>query len=215
MYLASSRSFSDRQTYLRICDSFLTNAAPSATTTDDEDSGESSPFLLDEKRQFFSTHLAKVFFTLASDPVSNVRVVFAEIVLKHQGKQMDVGRCFPCDDLFDDSRCVILYCCTSLNVFADYLRDCEACPEALKVLLSSTEFYIPEELLAVLPAAPSATSTTSTTAEEVGAAALSETSAETPTTVGVEDVTLEVSSSEETSSEASISVEITAVDPVA
>lgn len=42
-------------------------------------------FSLNEKRLFFSTHLATVFFTFTSDPVSNVRVVFAEMVLKHQG----------------------------------------------------------------------------------------------------------------------------------
>lgn len=83
--LASSRHFCDRQTYLRICDSFIGAVDSAEATEGEEDASQDSSAAREEKRQFFSTYLAPAFFSLASDPVSNVRVVFAEMVLRHQG----------------------------------------------------------------------------------------------------------------------------------
>ncbi|TYZ61471.1 hypothetical protein PybrP1_004679 [[Pythium] brassicae (nom. inval.)] len=129
--LASSRHFSDRQTYLHICESFLGAPAPAAPTTatveddatadsDSPSANADTPAVRDEKRAFFSTHLAPAFFSLAADPVSNVRVVFAELVLRHRV----------------------------------FLTEKESCPDAIKELLSAHEFAVVEELLAALAPAP-------------------------------------------------------------
>ncbi|KAF1326682.1 Protein phosphatase 2a regulatory subunit, partial [Globisporangium splendens] len=79
--LAVTKHFTDRQSYLKICDTFL---SPPPAATDGDPAGSSSPSLLEQNRVFFCTQLAAVFFTLASDPVSNVRLIFAETVLAHQ-----------------------------------------------------------------------------------------------------------------------------------
>ncbi|RLN94790.1 hypothetical protein BBJ28_00026069, partial [Nothophytophthora sp. Chile5] len=88
--LAKSSHYKDRQCYLKICASFL---APSSceeqvkTTGDDgQESAEPSAATANSvnARAFFSSQLATVFFTLALDPVSNVRCVFAETVVDHQ-----------------------------------------------------------------------------------------------------------------------------------
>uniref|UniRef100_H3GYE2 Serine/threonine-protein phosphatase 4 regulatory subunit 1 n=1 Tax=Phytophthora ramorum TaxID=164328 RepID=H3GYE2_PHYRM len=50
----------------------------------EDDEVQEDTKLADAARDFFSSKLAAVFFTLALDPVSNVRVVFAETAIKHQ-----------------------------------------------------------------------------------------------------------------------------------
>ncbi|KAG7401562.1 Serine/threonine-protein phosphatase 4 regulatory subunit 1 [Phytophthora boehmeriae] len=78
--LANSSHYQDRQCFLKICTSFL------ATTdrTEQSEDAEEDAKLIAAAREFFSSKLATVFFTLAVDPVSNVRIVFAEAVIEHQ-----------------------------------------------------------------------------------------------------------------------------------
>ncbi|KAG2759632.1 hypothetical protein PC129_g7846 [Phytophthora cactorum] len=78
--LAKSSHYQDRQCFVKICASFL-----STTSRRDEDADEAPENAkADAARSFFSSKLAAVFFTLALDPVSNVRVVFSETAIKHQ-----------------------------------------------------------------------------------------------------------------------------------
>lgn len=78
--LARSSHYQDRQCFVKICASFL-----STTSGQDEDADERRDKAnADAARSFFSAKLAAVFFTLALDPVSNVRVVFSETAIKHQ-----------------------------------------------------------------------------------------------------------------------------------
>ncbi|KAG1710514.1 hypothetical protein DVH05_013240 [Phytophthora capsici] len=74
--LAKSSHYQDRQCFIKICASFL--------PTLDTDETEEDATLVDIARNFFVEKLAVVFFSLARDPVSNVRVVFSEIAIKHQ-----------------------------------------------------------------------------------------------------------------------------------
>eukprot|EP00644_Phytophthora_capsici_P010268 jgi/Phyca11/573054/estExt2_Genewise1.C_PHYCAscaffold_510068 len=74
--LAKSSHYQDRQCFIKICASFL--------PTLDTDETEEDATLVDIARNFFVEKLAVVFFSLALDPVSNVRVVFSEIAIKHQ-----------------------------------------------------------------------------------------------------------------------------------
>ncbi|KAI9914924.1 hypothetical protein PsorP6_007749 [Peronosclerospora sorghi] len=77
--LAHSLHYQDRQCFVKICASFLpTNG------TQDKSESEDDTILADAARDFFTSKLAAVFFTLAMDPVSNVRVVFAETAVQHQ-----------------------------------------------------------------------------------------------------------------------------------
>ncbi|KUF97299.1 ATP-binding Cassette (ABC) Superfamily [Phytophthora nicotianae] len=76
--LAKSSHYQDRQCFVKIGASFL-----STTSQQDEDAGEALE-KAKAARSFFTSKLAAVLFTLALDPVSNVRVVFSEIAIKHQ-----------------------------------------------------------------------------------------------------------------------------------
>ncbi|KAH7474214.1 Serine/threonine-protein phosphatase 4 regulatory subunit 1 [Phytophthora ramorum] len=80
--LAKSSHYQDRQCFLKICASFLSSTPRNEQSEDDEVQEDTK--LADAARDFFSSKLAAVFFTLALDPVSNVRVVFAETAIKHQ-----------------------------------------------------------------------------------------------------------------------------------
>ncbi|CAH0476206.1 unnamed protein product [Peronospora belbahrii] len=71
--LAHSSHYQDRQCFVKICASFL-----------DRGEVQEDVALTDAAREFFTSKLAIVFFTLAMDPVSNVRMVFAETTVKHQ-----------------------------------------------------------------------------------------------------------------------------------
>lgn len=81
--LATSSNNVDRQGFLKICRAFLSfpvDATPKRETTAEDTSTASCG------QPFFNTHFAPVFFTLANDPVSNVRLLFAQILLEYQGK---------------------------------------------------------------------------------------------------------------------------------
>ncbi|KAG7381379.1 Serine/threonine-protein phosphatase 4 regulatory subunit 1 [Phytophthora pseudosyringae] len=78
--LAKSSHFQDRQCFVKLCASFLS----STSRKEDADEAAEDAKLADAARDFFSSQLASVFFTLALDPVSNVRVVFSETAIKHQ-----------------------------------------------------------------------------------------------------------------------------------
>ena len=62
---------------MKICASFLLTKEP-------QEVSEKDAVLACAARDFFSSQLAAVFFTLALDPVSNVRLVFAETAVEHQ-----------------------------------------------------------------------------------------------------------------------------------
>ncbi|KAE8882140.1 hypothetical protein PF005_g7540 [Phytophthora fragariae] len=81
--LAKSSHFQERQCYVKIFASFLSTTSP-GEQSQDEGSTQEEATLADAARDFFSSKLASVFFTLALDPVSNVRVVFSETLVKHQ-----------------------------------------------------------------------------------------------------------------------------------
>ncbi|KAK1944697.1 Serine/threonine-protein phosphatase 4 regulatory subunit 1 [Phytophthora citrophthora] len=76
--LAKSSHYQDRQCFIKICTSFLPGKSRNADETEEDAK------LVDAARNFFVEKLAVVFFSLALDPVSNVRVVFSEIAIKHQ-----------------------------------------------------------------------------------------------------------------------------------
>ncbi|CAI5729540.1 hypothetical protein KXD40_003576 [Peronospora effusa] len=75
--LAHSSHYKDRQCFVKICASFL-------IAKHDESKAQEDIALTNAARDFFSSKLAAVFFTLALDPVSNVRIVFAATAIKHQ-----------------------------------------------------------------------------------------------------------------------------------
>ena len=75
--LAHSPHYQDRQCFVKICSSFLLTKEP-------QEVSEKDAALAHAARDFFSSQLAAVFFTLAVDPVSNVRLVFAETAVEHQ-----------------------------------------------------------------------------------------------------------------------------------
>uniref|UniRef100_M4BY62 Serine/threonine-protein phosphatase 4 regulatory subunit 1 n=1 Tax=Hyaloperonospora arabidopsidis (strain Emoy2) TaxID=559515 RepID=M4BY62_HYAAE len=75
--LARSTHYQDRQCFVKICASFLLTKEP-------QEVSEKDAVLACAARDFFSSQLAAVFFTLALDPVSNVRLVFAETAVEHQ-----------------------------------------------------------------------------------------------------------------------------------
>lgn len=79
--LAKSSHYQDRQCYAKVCASFLSTTYPNDQSI--AESAEDTK-LTDAARNFFTTRLAAVFFTLALDPVSNVRVVFSEVAIQHQ-----------------------------------------------------------------------------------------------------------------------------------
>ncbi|CEG36607.1 Protein phosphatase 2A regulatory subunit A and related proteins [Plasmopara halstedii] len=87
--LAKSSHYQDRQCYAKVCASFL------STNFRDQNCGETTKDanLLEEARDFFLLKLAVTFFTLALDPVSNVRVVFCEIVFHNQQLCRDHPEC--------------------------------------------------------------------------------------------------------------------------
>jgi hypothetical protein len=70
--LATSKHYIDRQGFLKICSAFL-----SSDSTDKADD--------DAYRPFFIAHLSTAFFQLSKDPVLNVRVVFTDLAISHQG----------------------------------------------------------------------------------------------------------------------------------
>lgn len=72
--LAISTHYQDRQCFIKVCASFLSTTFP--------DLGKMELEKL--SRHFFSSRLATVFFALALDLVSNVRVVFSGVAIKHQ-----------------------------------------------------------------------------------------------------------------------------------
>ncbi|GMF22068.1 unnamed protein product [Phytophthora lilii] len=84
--LAKSSHYQDRQCFLKICASFLSNPSQA-------NQGEKCVKSVKAAREFFSSKLAAVFFTLALDPVSNVRVVFVETAVKHQQLCRDHPEC--------------------------------------------------------------------------------------------------------------------------
>jgi hypothetical protein len=81
--LARSSHFQDRQCFLKICASFLSTTS-TKEQSHDAAAAEEDAELAAAARAFFVSKLASVFFTLALDPVSNVRFVFAESAVKHQ-----------------------------------------------------------------------------------------------------------------------------------
>lgn len=80
--LAASTRFTDRQVFVFVCQSFLQDA-------------------VDEKPvdgcavELFVRRLAPVFFSIAQDAVSNVRVVFATMLLQHRDKLVALESCPP------------------------------------------------------------------------------------------------------------------------
>lgn len=80
--LAKSSHYQERQCFVKICASFL--PTPSQEQSQDDGKAQQDATLADAARDFFSSNLAAVFFTLALDPVSNVRIVFSEILVKYQ-----------------------------------------------------------------------------------------------------------------------------------
>lgn len=77
--LATSTHYIDRQGFLKICSAFL-NSDRCDLESDD-----------DAYRPFFIAHLSTAFFKLAKDPVLNVRLVFAELTISHQGMMLLCG----------------------------------------------------------------------------------------------------------------------------
>ncbi|CAI5732370.1 unnamed protein product [Hyaloperonospora brassicae] len=75
--LAHSPHYQDRQCFVKICSSFLLTKEP-------QEVSEKDAALARAARDFFSSQLAAVFFTLAVDTVSNVRLVFAETAVEHR-----------------------------------------------------------------------------------------------------------------------------------
>lgn len=71
--LATSKHYIDRQGFIKICSAFL-SSDPTVEKADD-----------DAYRPFFVAHLSAAFFELATDPVLNVRLVFTDLAIGHQG----------------------------------------------------------------------------------------------------------------------------------
>lgn len=84
--LARSSNYKDRQCFLKISASFL-------AVSSRHDAGESDDKLVAAAREFFTTQLAAHFFELAADPVSNVRMVFAETVILQQQFFVETSAC--------------------------------------------------------------------------------------------------------------------------
>ncbi|GLD93661.1 hypothetical protein PINS_up002266 [Pythium insidiosum] len=81
---ATSRCFTDRQAFARVCSAFLSR--PEQETEDERQGNE-------RVASVFATSLADAFFALVRDPVSNVRVVVAEIVLMHRDELLTHASC--------------------------------------------------------------------------------------------------------------------------